>query len=67
MLEEKIVLLEAEQQAEENPDYYSVQDYDEVYSNRYAEEVYFDIIERSMGAIFSKYLADPIFEEKKKD
>ena len=57
----------AEQQAEENPDYYSVQDYDEVYSNRYAEEVYFDIIERSMGAIFSKYLADPIFEEKKKD
>lgn len=57
----------ADQQAEENPDYYSVQDYDEVYSTRYAEEVYFEIIEKSMGAIFAKYLADPIFEEKKKD
>ena len=57
----------AEQQAEENPDYYSVQDYDEVFSTRYAEEVYFEIIEKSMGAIFAKYLADPIYEEKKKD
>lgn len=57
----------ADQQAEENPDYYNLQDYDEVYSNGYAEEVYFDIIERAMEAIFNKYLADPIYEEKKKD
>ena len=57
----------AEQQAEEMPEYYDVSDYDEVYSTRYAEEVYFEIIEKAMGAIFAKYLADPIYEEKKKD
>lgn len=57
----------AEQQAEEMPDFYDVADYDEVHSNRYAEEVYFEVIERAMGSIFAKYLADPIYEEKKKD
>lgn len=54
----------AELDMEENPDTYIPADYDEVMSKRYAEEIYSDVMNKGIGSIFAKILADPIYAEK---
>ena len=54
----------AEEYMEENPDTYVPADYDEVFSRRYADEVYFRVMEDALMSPFTRYLEDPIFDEQ---
>lgn len=54
----------AEEYKEENPDTYVPADYDEVFSRRYADEVYFRVMEGALMSPFTRYLEDPIFDEQ---
>lgn len=57
---------EAERRMEEEPDTYIPADYDEVFSRRYAEELYSDELDRPNASVLVKLLEDPIFELKEK-
>ena len=48
----------------EIPDTYVPADYDEVFSRRYADEVYFRVMEDALMSPFTRYLEDPIFDEQ---
>ena len=39
-------------------------DYDYISSTWFANDVYFDVMEKTINSIFYKYLSDPIFEDK---